>query len=82
VRFCYIRGGSVSAARHTCMLKHLLLTASLAVATASPTQAQAPAAYKRVSFAILEDYDKGADLLVVARDFAAMKTLGVTTWRG
>lgn len=64
------------------MLKPLLLTASLAVATGSPTEAQAPAAYKRVSFAILEDYDKGADLREVAQDFAAMKALGVTTWRG
>jgi hypothetical protein len=37
---------------------------------------------KRVSFSILEDYDKGEDLAQVARDFALMKELGVTTWRG
>jgi hypothetical protein len=37
---------------------------------------------KRVSFAILEDYDKGEDLAEVARDFALMRDLGVRTWRG
>jgi hypothetical protein len=37
---------------------------------------------KPISFSILEDYDKGEDLREVARDFALMKALGVTTWRG
>ena len=37
---------------------------------------------KRVSFALLEDYDKGQSLEEVARDFALMRALGVTTWRG
>jgi len=37
---------------------------------------------KRLSFAVLEDYDKGEDLREVARDFALMRELGVTTWRG
>jgi hypothetical protein len=37
---------------------------------------------KPVSFAILEDYDKGDDLVEIARDFAAFQELGVTTWRG
>lgn len=37
---------------------------------------------KRVSFAILEDYDKGEDLREVARDFALMNELGITIWRG
>jgi hypothetical protein len=37
---------------------------------------------KPISFAILEDYDKGTPLAVVARDFARFKELGVTTWRG
>lgn len=37
---------------------------------------------KHLSFAILEDYDKGEDLAEVARDFALMKELGMTTWRG
>jgi polysaccharide biosynthesis protein PslG len=37
---------------------------------------------KRLSFAVLEDYDKGEDLRDVARDFELMKELGVRTWRG
>jgi len=31
---------------------------------------------------VLEDYDKGEDLADVAKDFALMRELGVTTWRG
>ena len=37
---------------------------------------------KPVSFSILQDYVKGEDLQEVARDFALMKELGVTTLRG
>jgi hypothetical protein len=37
---------------------------------------------KPVSFAILEDYDKGQDLRDVARDFALYRELGVPVWRG
>jgi polysaccharide biosynthesis protein PslG len=37
---------------------------------------------KRIEFSILEDYDKGADLADIARDFDLFKELGVTTWRG
>ena len=37
---------------------------------------------KPVSFAILEDYDKGDDLGEIARDFALFKDLGVPVWRG
>ena len=37
---------------------------------------------KPISFAILEDYDKGYALGEVARDFALFKELGVSTWRG
>jgi polysaccharide biosynthesis protein PslG len=37
---------------------------------------------KPVSFAILEDYDKGDDLGAIARDFALFKELGVPVWRG
>jgi hypothetical protein len=48
----------------------------------SPSQAS-PAAYtKPISFAILEDYDKGTDLSQIARDFTAFRELGITTWRG
>ena len=35
-----------------------------------------------ISFAILEDYDKGDPLSDVARDFALFKDLCVTVWRG
>lgn len=38
--------------------------------------------WKPVSFAVLEDYDKGEALEGVARDFALMRRLGVPTWRG
>jgi polysaccharide biosynthesis protein PslG len=37
---------------------------------------------KPISFAILEDYDKGQDLDQVAGDFARFRELGVTAWRG
>jgi hypothetical protein len=37
---------------------------------------------KPVSFAILEDYDKGHDLVEVARDFAVFRKLGIRVWRG
>ena len=37
---------------------------------------------KPLSFAILEDYDKGYDLALVAEDFAHFRELGVRTWRG
>jgi hypothetical protein len=42
--------------------------------------AAAPA--KPISFAILEDYDKGEDLRLVAKDFAHFRELGITVWRG
>jgi hypothetical protein len=35
-----------------------------------------------VSFANLEDYDKGDDLADVEKDFALFKALEITTWRG
>jgi beta-galactosidase GanA len=37
---------------------------------------------KSITFAILQDYDKGTPLDSVARDFARMRELGVGTWRG
>jgi hypothetical protein len=37
---------------------------------------------KRISYALLEDYDKNTNLKDVARDFQIMKALGVDTWRG
>jgi hypothetical protein len=44
--------------------------------------AQPGRAAKPVSFAILEDYDKGADLDDIEKDFALFKELEITTWRG
>jgi polysaccharide biosynthesis protein PslG len=37
---------------------------------------------KPISFAILEDYDKGESLSEVAQDFALFRELGVPVWRG
>jgi hypothetical protein len=62
-----------------------VLAALLAPACRSPSPAPAPqqgAFTKPVSFAILEDYDKGHDLSQVARDFALFKELGISVWRG
>jgi hypothetical protein len=62
-----------------------ILTALLSSACGSPSPAPIPqqrAFTKPVSFAILEDYDKGHDLGQVARDFALFRELGVPVWRG
>jgi polysaccharide biosynthesis protein PslG len=51
----------------------------------SPVPATAPGTStvtKPVSFAILEDYDKGQDLREVARDFSHFRELGIVQWRG
>jgi len=45
-------------------------------------QAQQPSHRKPISFAILEDYDKGDDLRGVEADFELFEALGVRTWRG
>lgn len=44
--------------------------------------ARTPPVTKPISFAVLEDYDKGADLAEVARDFTLFLELGVPAWRG
>ncbi len=44
--------------------------------------AKAPPSSRALTFAILEDYDKGEDLAGVAQDFALMHELGISTWRG
>ena len=49
---------------------------------AAPRTGQDTSFTKRLDFAILEDYDKNADLADVARDFALYRELGITTWRG
>lgn len=43
--------------------------------------AASPGGSKAVSFALLEDYDKGDDLAAVARDFDLMRELGITEMR-
>ncbi|HYC33990.1 MAG TPA: beta-galactosidase, partial [Gemmatimonadales bacterium] len=57
---------------------------ALLLAACAPSPAPAPASpgFKPLSFAVLEDYDKGASLDSVARDFALMRELGVPAWRG
>ena len=59
-------------------------TPAAAAIDSVPAIDSAPAASfdKPVSFAILEDWDKDADLADVARDFALFRELDVTTWRG
>jgi polysaccharide biosynthesis protein PslG len=47
-----------------------------------PPQSPAGTVTKPVSFAILEDYDKGQDLREVARDFSRFRELGIVQWRG
>jgi hypothetical protein len=37
---------------------------------------------KRISFAILEDYDKGHSLRQIAQDFKLFRELGIPVWRG
>jgi hypothetical protein len=50
--------------------------------TKSLPATRATAFSKRLAFAVLEDYDKGEDLRGVDADFALMRELGITTWRG
>jgi polysaccharide biosynthesis protein PslG len=62
----------------------LILLALLPLACVAPRPAmQVPAvsAGKPVSFALLEDYDKGDDLAAIARDFALMQELEIDTLR-
>jgi hypothetical protein len=48
-----------------------------------PTPSGSPGVFtKPISFAILEDYDKGQDLGQITRDFALFRDLGVPVWRG
>jgi hypothetical protein len=68
------------------LLSTSLLPACRAVPPSNPAAvveaSRARSFTKPISFAILEDYDKGDDLSEVARDFAAFRELGVTVWRG
>jgi len=54
------------------------LLAILAAHSARSEQGRA----RRISFSILEDYDKEEDLAEVAKDFAPFRELGITAWRG
>jgi hypothetical protein len=68
----------------------VLLVSLLAACRVEPPREASPAIdaraagsfTKAISFAILEDYDKGDDLGEIARDFAAFRELGATVWRG
>ena len=57
------------------------LFASVALAAGNP-HGKRPNVTKQISYALLEDYDKGTDLKQVALDFQLMKILGIDTWRG
>src|SRR5690349_20460606 len=65
----------------------LCITFTAAVASDNPAIAFPSSGYSRplvtknVSFALLDDYDKGDDLADVAKDFALMKELGIHTMR-
>jgi hypothetical protein len=58
----------------------MLLTLTSACSGAGAPQARATE--KRLTFSILEDYDKNQDLADIAHDFDLFAELGVTTWRG
>lgn len=52
-------------------------------APAAPLPGTAEGSFqKELSFSLLEDYDKGADLDSIAEDFLLMHDLGIDTWRG
>ncbi len=59
----------------------LFLCILLGGCESAPWRVPEPPGGKFVSFAVLEDYDKGADLSEVARDFALMKELGIDVLR-
>lgn len=60
----------------------LVLAAGAALACTAPAaQSALPAGAKPVSFALLEDYDKGDDLAAIARDFELLRELEIDTLR-
>lgn len=73
---------------HLAVRRRLALALSVLTAASVCARAPLPApperaeGARRLSFSILEDYDKGEDLAEVARDFDLFQELGVTTWRG
>jgi polysaccharide biosynthesis protein PslG len=65
------------------ILAFVLLAGCFGGGPAAGTAPASPASItKPISFAILEDYDKGQDLAQVARDFSYFRELGVPVWRG
>ena len=62
--------------------RYLALGLACVLLVGSGVSARRDGAAKPVSFAILEDYDKGADLADIDKDFALFKELEITTWRG
>jgi polysaccharide biosynthesis protein PslG len=67
------------------MPRHILMTVLVVCAATRLLglgQTSSHARTKPVSFAILEDYDKGDDLGDVAADIALFKELEIRTWRG
>ena len=69
-------------------LPFLVLLGTLVISTCAPVitpqaepAASAPPGSKKVSFALLEDYEKGDDLDEVALDFALMNELEIDTMR-
>jgi hypothetical protein len=76
-------GGSATRRSSRFLLLLLLPTACVSPGgQTTPRPAAAASFTKPISFAILEDYDKGDELSEVARDFTRFRELGVTVWRG
>jgi len=69
-------------ANRTVLALPVLVLTLLVVAAGLGSQEPGGRFGKSLSFSVLEDYDKGASLSEVAKDFDMMRTLGVTTWRG
>src|ERR1041385_477401 len=63
------------------LLALVVITLIVAASRLPGTTASRPVE-KRLTFSILEDYDKGQNLADVEKDFDLFADLGVTTWRG
>ena len=63
------------------ILLGMLLVGGCAPGMIPQPEADLPPGVKRVSFAVLEDYDKGDDLKDIAQDFALMNELEIDTMR-
>ena len=63
-------------------MRRILIAAAVLLSLLLTAHVDARRATKPLTFSILEDYDRGENLEDVARDFALMRELGTTTWRG